>query len=353
MTRNRLIARGAIISGTIVLAYVAGWFIVANILKSGIADWVIDRRTDGWTVRHGAITMGGFPFSWRASIEKPHLAQTKQDRNYHWSGPAIALNWKPWNPHTVQYATSGVHKFRLDPDTGTSLPETTLEMASGQGHLIFGPRGRLNQLAILLDDARLSLANAQSLRFNRFQAVIDNNPPANGVKPTQPHLKPSFRLNSDIFGLTLPEGQRLPLGRTIGRIALGGTIMGRIPPGRPSDTLSVWQKEGGTVEISRLDFGWGPLKVQATGTMALDSALQPVGALTGKVTGYGETLEALATAKLIKSGIALIGKFALGALARTPNSGGRPEIEVPVTLQKSWLYVGPIKLLQLPAFRWR
>ena len=86
--------------------------------------------------------------------------------------------------------------------------------------------------------------------------------------------------------------------------------------------------------------------------MALDSALQPVAALTGTFTGYDETLEALAAAKLIKPGIARIGKFALGAMARPSSSGGRPEIEAPVTLQDSWLYVGPIKLLQLPTIRW-
>ena len=75
--------------------------------------------------------------------------------------------------------------------------------------------------------------------------------------------------------------------------------------------------------------------------------------MTGTITGYGETIDALAAAGLIKSGVALIGKFALGALARTPSSGGRPEIEVPVTLQKSWLYIGPLKLLQLPTIRWK
>ena len=86
--------------------------------------------------------------------------------------------------------------------------------------------------------------------------------------------------------------------------------------------------------------------------MALDSALQPVAALTGTVTGYGETLEALVNARLIKPRMALIGKLALGAMARKSNGGGRPEIEVPITLQKSLLYIGPVKLLQVRTIRW-
>ncbi len=239
MTRNRLITLGTRIAGSIVVAYVAGWFVVAHILESGIADWVVDRRTDGWTVEHGAVTMGGFPYSWQASIKAPRLANTGQSLRYHWSGPAIALNWKPWSPRTVNYTTSGSHKLHVGPDSHAGLPETTLEMASGEGHMIFGPRGQLNQLTILLDDGILAQADMPPLRFNRFQAAIDNNPPPNGTKPAQPHLTPSYRLDSEIFGLTLPEEIRLPLGQTFGHIALDGIIMGHIPPGRPADALSV------------------------------------------------------------------------------------------------------------------
>ena len=349
MTRNRLITLGIRTTSAIMLAYFAGWFVVAQVLKSGIADWVTDRRSDGWVVEHGAITLEGFPYSWRASIEEPHLGLTKQDRDYRWSGPAITLNWKPWSPRTVRYSTGGVHHLHIVPDI---LPETTLDLVSGEGHLIFGPHGRLHQLAIVLDGASLSLPKAQPVRFNRLQASIDTNPSPKGDEPAQPHLIPSFRLDGEIFGLTLPAGQRPPLGRTIGHIALGGAIMGRILPGRPSEALAVWQKAGGTVEISRLDWGWGPLVVRSTGTMALDSALQPVAALTGTVTGYGETLEALVNARLIKPRMALIGKLALGAMARKSNGGGRPEIEVPITLQKSLLYIGPVKLLQVRTIRW-
>ncbi|MDC0033187.1 DUF2125 domain-containing protein [Alphaproteobacteria bacterium] len=352
MTLNRITVRGTIISVTFVLAYVAGWLIVANFLKSEIAEWVIDRRTGGWTIEHGTITMEGFPFSWHASIGTPHLSQTEWGQSYSWTGPAIALNWHPWNPRTVYYSTAGAHKFRVDSIANIAGPETTLELTGGEGHLVFGPRGRLHQLAILLDDARLSLPEASSLRFNRFRALIDNNPRGDGVKPGKLHLTPSLRLDGDIVGLTLPEGQRAVLGRTIGRISLGGTIMGRIPPGRPLDALSAWQMDGGTVEISHLNVGWGSLMVQATGTIALNSTLQPIGALVGTVAGYGETIDALVAARLVKPRVALMGKLALSALSGTPVDGGRPEIKVPITLQENWLYVGPSKLLKLPTIHW-
>lgn len=354
MIRNRLITRGILGAATIAAVYAAGWFIVANVLRTGIADWKADRRAEGWIVEHGAIDIGGFPFAWRAAIDSPHLAPAGGRRSFHWTGPAIALSWKPWSPRMVAYTTSGTHTFRTDPSPHTDRLETTLEIASGQGRLTFKPHGRLDRLTILIDDGRLALADGQSLRFNRLHAAIGNDPPANGAKPAQPHLVPSFRLSGELFGLTLPAArQRPPLGRTIGRIALDGTIMGHIPPGRPSQSLPVWQQDGGTVEISHLDLGWGPLDVRTTGTLALDSALQPVAALNGTFTGYGETLEALVRARLIKPNVGRIGKFALSALARPSRTGARREIRVPVTLQQRWLYVGPVKLLRMPTIRWK
>jgi len=353
VTRNRLIAWRAIATASALTAYVAGWFVVAHILKTGIADWAADRRIDGWVVEHGAVTMGGFPFSWRATIATPHLAETRQDLVFDWSGPYITLTWKPWNPRAIDYATSGTHEILADVDEGPGLPDATLEMAQARGDLIFGQRGGLDRMTMLLDDAALSLPTGPLVRFNRLRTTIDNNPPGDGIKPARPHLIPSFRLDSEIFGLTLPEDLRPPLGRTIGRIALEGTIMGRIPPGRPAISLPVWRKDGGTMEISHLDLGWGPLVIRAKGTMALDTDLQPIGAMTGTITGHDATLMALVGAGLLKPGMALVGKVALSAFARTPNGGGQPEIEVPLTLQDGWLYVGRLKLVQLPTVYWK
>jgi hypothetical protein len=353
MTRNRPIVRGAIVAGAVLAVYMGGWFIVAQMLKSGFEAWVADRRSDGWVVGHGPVTLNGFPFSWRAVIESPRLAGVGPDGIYRWSGPAITLNWKPWRPRTVHYTTGGAHVFDGGPDAPAVLPRTILEMASGQGRLVFGSHGRLSRLVILLDGASLSLPESGSLLFNRLRASIITNPPPNGTGPGTSLPAPSFSLDSEIFGLTFPAERRPPLGRTIGRIALRGTVLGAIPPGRPSVSLATWQKQGGAVKIGDLAMGWGPLNMTGSGTVALDPALQPVAALNGKFTGFDETLQLLVAAGLIKPNIGRIASFALGAMARPSGSGGQPQITVPVTVQDGLLTVGPLQLLRLPNIRWR
>ena len=63
-------------------------------------------------------------------------------------------------------------------------------------------------------------------------------------------------------------------------------------------------------------------------------------------------MDALVATGLVKPGHALIAKFALGALARTSSGGDRPEIDVPLSVQGGWLFVGPVRLIRLPTIRW-
>jgi len=142
----------------------------------------------------------------------------------------------------------------------------------------------------------------------------------------------------------------------VGRAMLTATLMGAVPPtppgGSPPEALARWRDDGGTVEIQRLALGWGPLSVTADGTLALDEGLQPQAALSAHVTGYGETVDALLRAGMVKPRAAFIAKLALGAMAKTPANGGPPEIAVPVTIQDGKLYVGPAALLVMPRIDW-
>lgn len=330
--------------------YSAAWFIIADQLERGINRWSEDRRAEGWIVKHGAIKLSGYPLTWRAAVERPALERTKQTPRFRWSGPGIVLVWKPWQPQIVGIEVSGLHHIGTVTDQSWVVMPITL--AGGDGKLTFGPEGRLVKLGLLLDGANIAPKPDQTILINRLQMLADLAPRANSTPPTKPHLIPSLRLNADIFGLTLPTDVKSPLGRTIGKLAIRSTLMGRIPNGRPADALSVWQKNGGTMEIPHLELGWASLLVQAGGTIALDTDLQPVGAMTGKISGYSETADALVRAKLIKPGAALVAKFALGALSRTPPNGGRQEIDVPLSVQEGWLFVGPVKLLKLPRIRW-
>jgi hypothetical protein len=90
----------------------------------------------------------------------------------------------------------------------------------------------------------------------------------------------------------------------------------------------------------------------ATGTVALDGRMQPVGAFTARIQGFFEAVEALRARGLIRGRDASMAKLVLGAMARPAPGGGPPVLSLPVTLQDRVLYAGPVALVRLPELRW-
>ena len=97
-----------------------------------------------------------------------------------------------------------------------------------------------------------------------------------------------------------------------------------------------------------LNLIWGGLDLRANGTVALDPELRPLGALTADIRGYEEALEALAEARLIRRDILPASRITLNLLAKTSETDGRRVLTVPVNAQGGGLYLGPIKLAELP-----
>jgi hypothetical protein len=350
MRPRRILGIAAITLAALSLIYVAAWFHIAGRLERGIDRWAAERRAEGWIVAYGDIAVSGFPFAWRARLPAPRLQRTAGEPAFLWSGPLLDLTWRPWMPRSVDFRSGGAHLLGLG-EAAAEKP-VRVEMAGAQGRLRFAEAGRLQHLTLRIDGATMTPPTGDRLRFERLVASADTDPAAGSVAGSTGHMQPSLRLDATLFGLTLPEKPRLALGRTIGLVAVRGTVLGRLPAASPRKAIDRWRADGGTVEVEHFELGWSALTVRAGGTVALDADLQPVGAMTARISGYNETADALTAAGVVKPGEAMVAKFALGALARKPADGGRPQIRVPLAVQDRWLFVGPIRLLPMPLLRW-
>jgi hypothetical protein len=142
-----------------------------------------------------------------------------------------------------------------------------------------------------------------------------------------------------------------PLGRSIAHVAGDFAVKGTIPRGPRAAALAAWRDDGGTLEVPSFEIAWGQLGMTASGTLSLDEAMQPLGALTARIAGYNEVIDAMVSAKTIKSGDAQFAKIGLGLLAR-PGADGKPVLDAPITLQNGFLFIGPARLARLPRFTW-
>jgi hypothetical protein len=342
------LTRGFVILAGLATLYSGLWFFIAAQMENGLESWAAKQRNRGWTVEHGKVAMIGFPLKWRMNIKKPLLSRAAGKAPFHWSGPLIRLNMRPWNLTRVGFSTAGEH--RLGYATDKAAESSKLEMGAGHGELIFGNDGVLDDLSFTIEGAAIETAQAQNYRFTQLHTRLNlNGPPAPDSKP---HQIPAFHLSAELFGLTLPKNLKPALGRTISRMALSADFLGTASGGNLNQALTQWAKSGGSLNVKRLDIGWSRLDISGTGTLALDTALQPIAAFSGKVSGYGETLDALTTSGVINPSTAMVTRFALRALSNFTGDKKGDRIRVSLTIQDGHLHVGPVKLIELPKIIW-
>ena len=227
----------------------------------------------------------------------------------------------------------------------------TAQQATGQAQVSVA--GAIEHIAAELTGATLRLPETGTLRAERVSLKASEAPPDSWREPGSPSAPPGPTVIAAIERLVLPDAVRGVLGQIVERASLNAQLTGRIPPGLPlKEALVAWRDDGGTLEVRELSAIWGQLAMAAAGTLALDKAMQPEGALNARARGYNETVDALATAGLANRRAATAAKIVLNLLAKQPQGSGPPEIIVPITAQSSWIYLGPVALLPIPPLAW-
>jgi hypothetical protein len=350
MRRKRLIAL-AVLPALLLAGDFFYWRLTVNQLRAGFENWTTGVRASGWDVRHGAVTTGGWPNAAKLSVENLSIATSGWAgmnigalhlRDIEWGSDAISFRIGLTRPDIVEVTPLGLHPLRLN--AGPPIP-----ISAGELHLRLTQRPHAPPRALDVEVDTLTgavsgfgqvtighLSGHADLRLNagRDQAVV------------------LFSVSAQ--PLTLPDGMHWDLGPEIEEVAVDGVLNGPLPSEGQSLTerATSWRDAGGSLELHRLTIGWGQARLDATATLALDEDLQPMGAGTGKITGYGAALDALAAKAVLSRSAAQAAKAVLSLLATTPDDGQPEEVEVPLTLQFRTLSVRQVPLVRLPELDW-
>jgi hypothetical protein len=326
-----------------VAAVCIGWVVAARLVGGAIDRWVAERRADGYRIDYAAPVVSGFPFHLRFALDRPTIEAP--NHAWQWDGPALVGEASLWRPLTIRVQLPGHHAVRWGEGDAARLYAG--QAASAQAGIRLSRNGDLDSLRVELRDVKASDDSGAevSLQAIHLAGELPHEP-----IPADPPRTLDFGIEAD--GITLPPAEVQPLGRTIARLFVEGTLKGPLPPGDAKAAATVWRNAGGIIDLHRLQGNWGPLTLDGDGTLALDRDLQPEGAFGLKVSGFDATLDALAAAGLVESKRMGFARTMLGALAKRPTQGGEPAIKVPLTVQDGYCLIGPVKLLQLPKIVW-
>jgi hypothetical protein len=325
------------------------WHYASEALREGIDHWAEARRAEGLQASYSSVAVKGFPFRLRALIRDPVIARPAgangREIAWEWRGSDLEISVRPWTASRVDIAFPGTYQVTL-PAGGGSTVFGTADRAVGT--LDLDDKGVPVSADLAMDD--LDLMSADGSRSVSIAHLKLSG--ATHAAGNPPHQTATFDLSVDSKGTELPDDAKPPLGSYIAVLEGQASLMGVLPAGPAVEAATAWRNEGGTIEVHRLHLEWGPLVVEAGGTLALDSNLQPIGALSAIVRGFPETVDALVAGGMVQRADGETAKTVLGLLAKSPKGGGPPELTVPLTVQNGWIYVGPVALARVPELRW-
>ncbi len=313
------------------------WFYLTGMLRDRFEATVAAARANGWVVTAGAPSRAGFPL--RAAIVVPDVTGS--------GGTALP-------------GAGGVHASRLVLALAPAHP-TTLAIALPDGFEVLAEGGapiavrarRLVGVAPLVGPPRVSVEATDLVAARAAGAGLAAAHARLWLAPRGPDL--GFRVAAT--DVRLPPGD-WPLGPRIASVLAVGTAGGALaaPPANgvrgTVGWLQAWRDRGGSLTLTRLALGWGPLSLSGEGSAALDAALQPQAQGRLAVRGYEEALAAMAKAGFVAPGSALAAGFALGLLARPGKDGAPPEIDVTAALRGGRLTIGGVDLGPVAKLSW-
>lgn len=333
----------ALLAALLVAGHAVLWRWMAAQLEAGFQDWAGQRRAGGWRVEHAAPVRGGWPFAATLTLPRFRLegGGATLPGGMEWQAEALVLRLAPPRLDRLVVEMPGRHRLRLG---ALELPFAADRLAAAL------PLER----GVLPSEARLE---AERLRLGTPAGPWEAESAGLEIETRMTAIEgePAASLRAEATAVQGPPVAAAAgvLGRAAESLALDLALTGPVPPGRgPAAKADAWREGGGTLELRRLALHWGPVAAEASATLTLDEALQPMGAGVLRLSGGDAAVQAAAAAGMLTRQAAATGRMVLRLLSRTPPEGGPPRLEVPLALEERVLTAARVRLAELPEWHW-
>jgi hypothetical protein len=333
----------AILGALLVIAggYTAYWFIIAGQIEDSVIAWAQSVRADKIDASWQKLRVTGFPVSFRVELKAAALRDNALTPSPELRVPAVSGTARPWD--FADWRLAAWEGFTAEiGDSGERAP-AKLALKSADGVISISQEGGW-KLWLKARDASLEAVSPVLISSADAWIIV---PP----KPPRQHTEPQLAIAVTAKQMGLPVGIE-PLGDTIDELDFAATVKGAMPNGRLTEALAAWRDAGGKIELDKLRLKWGALDTTASGTMAIDADLQPVGVFSGGIQGYDQILTALVQHGRMRAGDAGLARIALAMLAKA-GPDGKPEIRTAFTIQNGQMFLGPARLGKAPRLTWQ
>ena len=343
----------------LVAVWTLGWFWFAREIQTGLQDFT-DRNADNpVSMSWESVRVDGYPTRLNTHIAQPHGTWSGPDGDVAWAGADAILGFFTDGGRTVSFRAPGTHDFNLRSNGAERRMVASSEKLGGRINFdgkgqVLGLRGLATRLDIAVDGQLATTLDRAAFDWSQAGNRVGDPANSDGIHPVSDGQTLIFSLSGvSLVAANLDANLAETLGRKLDQLAGQLSVRGTLDPTDLSPGgLARWRDAGGTLELADFTLVWGPLRIAGDGTLAVDDALQPVGAFTAQIAGLDRLIDLLEKSGQMRRQQAAIARIALAVLPRAPANGGPPQARVPVSIQNRQLSIGPIPVLRLPVIAW-
>ena len=357
--RRRIAMLAGATAVALAVGVTAAWFFFVHQTERAIDQWADAQRANGVDVSWRSLRFTGFPLRIDAQLSDPQMIVRQPTRTAVWKPPLVTFKFSSIAPRAIDFVSPGTHDLHATFEDATWSAVVDAETLEGQAIFPPGDYRRIEQLTGRFAGVRMTpnaWANPVTVERGTFEAARRAATP---VDPQAVHPQGvSFELEFEARDIGLPKDLLTAsaweiLGPLVSEISTEVQVTGELDTGSVDiDAVRTWRDGGGTVEIASVELLWGPLRITANGTLALDGDPQPVGSFATQIAGLEKFVSAMETDGLLSPSDAAIARVTLAIVTRSSDDGGPNRAEIPITLQDRILRLGPVALIQFPPIVW-
>ncbi len=341
--RRALRGVGTTVLGLLVLggiAHGAAWFWLTGAMTDALSDWVTQQRARGWVIDHGPPGRAGWPFAARLTVPGVRIAGWSPvlPQGFIWEAGRVHLSLGPPQIDRLIIAADGPQRIT---SASLSIPYTATRLQTA-----LPLDGGARPVEVLLEGLHAETPDGP-VTAGRVDARVT---PAGGADDVQ------LGLLAEAWQVTLPSLPGLAaFGRDVDSMRLDAVLTG--PPPAPYLTsprgqAEAWRAGGGRLDLRSVSLHWGSLAGEARMDLRLDAALQPTGDGRLILERPAQVIASLAAAGVIAPRAAIGAQAVAGMMARVPEGGGAPRLDVPVGIADGTVSVARIPLFRLRPITW-
>ncbi len=341
----------------IVVIYSIYWWVVSKRALDALDLWVQKQQLAGYAVQWDGLRVSGYPFRLVAVMEQPGVVKVpdgavNEQLAWSWSVDALTLSGHPWQWRKLRIEAPGRHRVEFSENLNEPARTVFLDAGAMVIDAAFIRGGHIKEIKMAGSDLVLEENQRMVSQLGKLSGELSRIVPAGAEADERTK---SAAATIDLRNLDIPvidEALARVVGTVVRQAALKLEIYGLLPVDLTPGSLSRWRDQGGVAEVRKALVDYGPLSMDADGTLALGKDLQPVGSFVARLQGYSQAIDMLEGTGLIGGGDALAAKLVLGAMAETDSVTGISHLSVPITIQDGTVYAGPLALTRMPPVEW-